>query len=176
VRALKLLGALAAAVLFHFLGMHLLPAHLASFFARGVDVFLVVLVLYALESSSLAALFVGLAIGLLHDTLTGGPYGLFGFADTIVGYSTARLAQRLVIQRATGVLALVSFAAVGQEAIVAGLAFLLQPAPELPDPVWVAVEAGVCGVLGMLIHIAWDHWQRAAEARRRGRMSRLRLG
>jgi len=56
--------------------------------------------------------------GLLHDTLTSGPYGLFGFADTIVGYTTARLAQRLVIQRSTGVLALVSFASVAQQAIV----------------------------------------------------------
>jgi rod shape-determining protein MreD len=171
VYALKLIGALAAAVLFHLLGMHLVPS-----FARLVDVFLVIVVLYALEGNSLAALFAGLVVGLLHDTLTpGSPYGLFGFADTIVGYSTARLAQRLVIQRSTGVLALVSFAAVAQQAIVAGLAFLLLPAPELPNPVWVAVQAGLCGVLGMAIHIATINWQRSAETRRRGRLSRLRL-
>jgi len=171
VHALKLLAALAAAVLFHLLGMHLVPA-----FASLVDVFLVIVVLYALEGSSLAALFAGLVVGLLHDTLTSGPYGLFGFADTIVGYTTARLAQRLVIQRSTGVLALVSFAAVAQQAIVAGLAFLLLPTPELPNPVWVAVRAGISGILGMAIHIATINWRRAAEARRRGRMSRLRLG
>jgi rod shape-determining protein MreD len=170
VYALKLIGLLAAAVLFHLLGMHLVPS-----FARLVDVFLVIVVLYALEGSSLAALFAGLVVGLLHDTLTSGPYGLFGFADTIVGYSTARLAQRLVIQRSTGVLALVSFAAVAQQAIVAGLAFLLLPTPELPNPVWVAVQAGLCGVLGMAIHIATINWRRSAETRRRGRMSRLRM-
>ena len=168
--ALKLIGALTAAVLFHLLGMHLVPS-----FARLVDVFLVVVVVYALEASSLAALFAGLAVGLLHDTLTSGPYGLFGFADTIVGYSTARLAQRLVIQRSTGVLALVSFAAVAQQAIVAGLAFLLLPFPELPNPVLVAVQAGLCGVLGMSIHIGTINWRRSAETRRRGRLSRLRL-
>ena len=35
--------------------------------------------------SSLAGLFAGLLVGLVHDALTGGPFGLFGFADTIVG-------------------------------------------------------------------------------------------
>lgn len=170
-RVLKLTAALAAAVLAHLLVMHLVPS-----FGRLVDVFLVVVVLYALEASSLASLFAGLLVGLLHDTLTSGPYGLFGFADTIVGYATARLAQRLVIQRSTGVLALVSFSAVAQQAIVAGLAFLLLPAPELPNPVWVAVRAGVCGLLGMSIYVTMDRWRKAADTRRRGRMSRLRLG
>jgi rod shape-determining protein MreD len=171
VSALKLIAALAAAVLLHLLGAHLMPS-----FTLFVDVFLVMVVLYALEGSSLAALLAGLVVGLLHDTLTSGPYGLFGFADTIVGYTTARLAQRLVIQRSTGVLALVSFASVAQQAIVAGLAFVLLPTPELPNPLWVAVKAGVCGLLGMLIHIATINWRRSAETRKRGRMSRLRLG
>jgi len=171
VSALKLTAALAAAVLLHLLGVHLIPS-----FTLFVDVFLVMVVLYALEGSSLAALLAGLMVGLLHDTLTSGPYGLFGFADTIVGYTTARLAQRLVIQRSTSVLALVSFASVAQQAIVAGLAFVLLPTPELPNPLWVAVKAAVCGLLGMLIHIATINWRRSAETRKRGRMSRLRLG
>jgi rod shape-determining protein MreD len=172
VSALKLLAAAAAAVLLHLLGMRFFGESFPIF----VDVFLVVVVIYALEGSSLAALFAGLMVGLLHDNWTHGrPYGLFGFADTIIGYTTARLAQRLVIQRSTGVLALVSFAAVAQEAIVAGLAFLLLPAPLLPSPFSVLVQAGICGVLGMLIHIATINWRRSAEARRRGRMSRLRF-
>ena len=170
-RALKLLAGLAAAVLVHLLGVRLIPS-----FALAVDVFLVVVALFALESSSLAALFAGMLVGLLHDSLTGGPFGLFGFADTIVGYGTARLAQRLVIQRPTGVLALVSFATVVQQAIVIGLELLLLPAPELPHPLWVAVRAGICGVLGMAVYIASIHWRRTSEVRRRGRMSRLRLG
>ena len=168
---LKFFAAVAAAVLVHLLGVRLIPD-----FALAVDVFLVVVVLYGLEASSLAALFVGMLVGLIHDSLTGVPFGLFGFADTIVGYGAARLAQRLVIQRATGVLALVSFASVAQQAIVVGLAYLLLPNPEVPNPVWVAIRAGACGLLGMSIHIASAHWRRASEARRRGRMSRLRLG
>ena len=169
--ALKFFAAVAAAVLFHCLGEALIPR-----FTQVIDVFLVVVVLHGLESSSLAALFAGMFVGLIHDHFSGGAFGLFGFADTIIGYGAARLAQRLVIQRATGVLALVSFAAVAQQAIVIGLTYLLLPAPEVPNPLWVAIQAGACGLLGMSIHIASANWRRAAEARRRGRMSRLRLG
>jgi hypothetical protein len=74
------------------------------------------------------------------------------------------------------VLAVVSFASALQQALFVGLSFLFLPSPELPSPVWVAVRAGVCGVLGMAIYIAGGNWRRSAEVRRRGRMNRLRLG
>ena len=169
--ALRLLAGLAAAALFHLGMMQIWPE-----LARVTDVFLVVVVLYGLGGNSLAALFAGLLVGMVHDTLTNNPFGLFGFAATIVGYSTARLAQRLVIQRATGVLAVVSFAAALQEAIVVGLMVMLLPDPQLPTPVEVAVRAGLCGVLGMILYIAGKRWRHDSEARRRNRMSRLRLG
>src|SRR5436305_7615520 len=167
---LKLFAAIALAALVHFVGMQLWPG-----FARIVDVFLVVVVLHGLGGSSLSALLVGLVVGLLQDTLTSGPFGLFGFADTIVGYVTARLAQRLVIQRPTGVLAVVSFASALQQAIVVGLVLVLLPSPELPSPLWVAVRAGTCGLLGLAIYVALGNWRRSSEARRHGRMNRLRM-
>ncbi len=169
-QVLRLVAAITLAALAHFVGMSLSPL-----FGRVVDVFLVVVALHGLRGNSLSGLLVGLLVGLLHDSLTSGPFGLFGFADTIIGYVTARLAQRLVIQRATGVLAVVAFASALQQAVVVGLALLLLPAPELPSPLWVAIQAGACGVLGLVVHIASGHWRRTADARRRGRMSRLRL-
>lgn len=168
--ALRLVMAIALAALAHFVGMSVSPL-----FGRVVDVFLVVVALHGLRGNSLSGLLVGFLVGLLHDTLTGGPFGLFGFAGTIIGYVTARLAQRLVIQRATGVLAVVAFASALQQAIVVGLSLLLLPAPELPSPLWVAIQAGASGVLGLVVYIASGHWRRSADARRRGRMSRLRL-
>lgn len=168
--ALKLLAGLAAAVLFHLGLMQLWPE-----LAAPLDVFLVMAVLYGLGGSSLASLFVGMLVGLVHDTLTNNPFGVFGFADTIVGYSAARLAQRLVIQRATGVLAVVSFAAALQEAIVVGLMVMLLPDPQLPTPLGVALKAALCGVLGMILYIAGSRWRQGADSRRRSRMSRLRL-
>jgi len=169
VYALKLFAGLVAAVLFHLALMQLWPD-----LARALDVFLVVAVLNGLGGNSLASLFAGLLVGLAHDSLTNNPFGLFGFADTIVGYSTARLAQRLVIQRPSGVLAVVSFAAALQEAIVVALMVLLLPDPELPAPVAVMVRAGLCGVLGMFLYIVGKRWTLGADARRRNRMSRLR--
>lgn len=169
-QALKLLAGIALAALVHFVGMSLYPR-----FGEAVDVFLVVVALHGLRGNSLSGLWVGLLVGLLHDTLTSGPFGLLGFADTIAGYVTARLAQRLVIQRATGVLAVVSFVSVLQQAVVTGLAFLLLPNPELPNPLWAVIRAGACGLVGMAAYIVGSHWRRGADARRRGRMSRLRL-
>ena len=168
---LKLLAALALAALVHFVGMSLWPG-----FGRTVDVFLVVVVLQALRGNSLSALVVGLVAGLLQDTLASGPFGLLGFADTIVGYVTARLAQRLVIQRPTGVLGVVSFASALQQAVAVVLTLVLLPSPELPSPFWVAVRAGATGVLGMAVYVAMGNWRRSSEARRRGRMNRLRMG
>ncbi|HEY0510404.1 MAG TPA: rod shape-determining protein MreD [Thermoanaerobaculia bacterium] len=169
-QSLKLLAAVALAALVHFVGVWLWPD-----FARAVDVFLVVVALHGLRGNSLSGLLVGFLVGLLQDTLTSGPFGLFGFADTIIGYVTARLAQRLVIQRPTGVLGLVSFASALQQAITVGLTFLLLPVPAPLNPVWALVRAGSCGLLGMILYMAGGRWRSSSETRRRGRMSRLRL-
>lgn len=169
-RALKLLAALAVALLIHLLG-----TRLWGDFPRVVDLFLVVVVLHALDGESLPAMLGGLVAGLLHDALSGGLYGLYGFANTLVGYGTARLAQRLVIQRSTGVLGVVAFAAATQQTVLVVLAFLLQTDPALPMPGWIAVRAAVCGLLGMAAHVAGRRWRTEVESRRRGRMRKLRI-
>jgi rod shape-determining protein MreD len=170
VQSLKLLAGIVLAALVHFVGVRLWPD-----FARLIDVFLVVVALHGLRGNSLSGLLVGLLVGLLQDTLSSGPFGLFGFADTIIGYVAARLAQRLVIQRPTGVLGLVSFASALQQAIIVGLTFVLLPTPAPLDPVWAVARAGACGLLGMIFYIAGGRWRSSSETRRRGRMSRLRL-
>lgn len=169
--AVRLALGLALAVVVQFVGARLLPD-----FPRAVDVFLVVVVLYGLTGSSLSALLAGLAVGLIEDTLTGGLYGLYGIADTIIGYGTARLAQRLVIQRATGVFALAGLASLAQQGIVVGLAWMLFPAPSFPRLPWVGVKAVACGALAMVVYAATERFRSAYEVRRRSRMSRLRLG
>jgi rod shape-determining protein MreD len=168
--AVRLILGLAAALVVHLVGSHLFPD-----FPRVMDVFLVVVALQALSGNSLAGLLVGLAAGLLHDTLTGGLYGLYGFADTIVGYGVARLAQRLVIQRATGVFGVVSLASVLQQAVLVGLTFLLLPDPVLPRPLWAGAKAAACGLAGMVIYTLIGSFTRNYETRRRSRLSRLRL-
>ena len=170
-RAVRLVAGLALAVLVHFVGNRLSPH-----FTVYVDVFLVAVALHALSGNSLSGLLVGLFVGLLQDTLTPGLYGLYGFADTIVGYSTARLAQRLVIQRATGVFAVVAFGSLLQQGLVVALSLMLLPSPALPRLLEVGVKAAICGGLGMLVYIVSARWTTSYESRRRSRMSRLRLG
>jgi len=174
VRAAKLFAALALAVLLHLLGTRLVPS-----LPLRLDVFLVIVALQALDGSSLTAVVFGLLVGLLQDTLTSGPFGLYGFADTAVAYGMARLAQRLVIQRASGVFAVVCFASLLQQVILAALAFLLMPNPSLPEPVAIleqaTIKAVACGALGMLLYVGAGRFRSAVETRRRGRMGRLRL-
>jgi rod shape-determining protein MreD len=174
VRVAKLFAALVFAVLLHLVGTRLMPS-----LPLRLDVFLVIVALQALDGSSLTAVLFGLLVGLLQDTLTSGPFGLFGFADTAVAYGMARLAQRLVIQRASGVFAVVCFASLLQQVILAAVAFLLMPNPSLPQPVAIleqaTAKAVACGVLGMLLYVAVGRFRLAVETRRRGRMGRLRL-
>jgi rod shape-determining protein MreD len=175
VRALRLLIGVVLALLVHLIGVRFVPA-----LSRYLDIFLIVVTLYALEGNSLASIGVGLFVGLLQDGLGNGPIGLFGFADTAVAYLTARLAQRLVIQRASGVLLVIGFASLLQQALLVLLAFVLLPSPAVPDPLGLAlqsaIKAALCGVLGMMLYGGLGQWRRGVETRRRGRMGRLRLG
>lgn len=169
-RIAKYLAALVAVVLVHVAGVSLVPS-----FSRAVDLFLVLVVLNALGGDSLAGLLGGFAAGLAQDVLTGGLFGLYGFADTIIGYGAARLAQRLVIQRITGLWVVVAFASVLQQAILVALEFLLLPDPSVPDPVWVAIRAGTSGLLGALSFAVGRRWRATADGRRRRRVRRLKL-
>jgi rod shape-determining protein MreD len=173
-RVVRLLAILALAVVAHLAATRLFPS-----FPLRVDLVLVVVVLHALEGNSLSALLFGLLAGLAQDTLASGPFGLFGFADTAVAYATARLAQRLVIQRATGVFLVVSFASLLQQVVLVLLAFLLLPNPTLPEPLGILEQATLkalaCGLLGMIIYALTGRLRRAFELSRRGRSGRLRL-
>lgn len=170
-RFLKLLAALAAVVL-----IHLAAAGLWDDFPRTVDLFVVLVVLQALGAGSLPGMVGGMVVGLTHDILTGGPYGLYGFADTIVGYLTARTAQRLIIDRASRVMAVVIVATLLQQAIIAALAALLLDGATFPTPVWWGVKALASGAVATVAHGAVEVLRGTRARRQRDRRSRLRLG
>lgn len=169
-RAGRFALALAAAVVAHAVGVRLLPA-----FAQAVDLFLVLVVLHGLGGDSRAGLLGGLAAGIVHDAVTGGLFGLFGFADTMIGYGVARLSQRLVIERASGVLPVAAVAAAVQQAVVVGLALVLLPEPRLPDPLWLALRVTSTGLLGMLLFALGGWWRGGADRRKRRKRERIQL-
>ncbi len=169
-RVLRFLAALAAATL-----AHVVAGRILAVFPQTVDLFLVVVVLNALSGDSRAGMWGGLAVGLVQDALTGGPFGLHSFADTVVGYGTARAARHLVIQRATGVLLVVTVAAVVQQSVLMILAFLFLLQPKLPELPAVVLKALTTGGAGFLAFVLSTRLRETRESWRRGRSSRLRL-
>lgn len=161
---------LAVALVLHLAGTRLLPA-----LPRLVDFFLVFLVAQGMSTGPVLGMVGGLAAGLVADGLSGGPFGLFGLAGTVVGYGSAFVAQRLVIQRATSALALFVAAAVIQQAILLAVVALLLPQPRGPDWLGVVSKAASTGVLGMLFFGAQRLTRRRYESWQQGRPSRLRL-
>ena len=61
---------------------------------------LVVIFLAVARRSPVAGLLTGAAIGLLQDSLTGHPLGLYGIAKTVVGYGASSLGVKLDVENA----------------------------------------------------------------------------
>jgi rod shape-determining protein MreD len=169
-RFLRFATALLAVVLLHVLGVWLIPE-----FARVMDLFLVLTVLYAMGGDTLSGMFVGLVAGLCHDVLTGGLFALHGFADTLVGYGLARLAQRLVIDQVSGAFLVAGVAAAVQQVLLAGLVLMLLPAPELPEPVWIAIRAAATGAAAAAVLLASRNLREGLAEHRHRRAQRLHL-
>ncbi len=168
-RGLKLGAAVLAAVLIHAAG-----AQAWGDFPRAFDLLLLCLIFNALDGDYLAAMLGGLAIGLVSDALSGGLYGLHGFADTMMGYGTAFAARRLVIRRTTSMFLLFSLVAACQQAVLIGLATLLVPDPGFPSLPWALVKVATTGLLGVSLDTGAKHLRLRWATWQRGRASRLR--
>lgn len=162
--------ALFAAVLLHLGLAKLLPE-----LARGFDPFVVVTVLNGLGGHSLFGMLGGLLCGLAHDTWSGGPFGLHGLADTLVGYATARVAQRLVTRRLSGLLAVLLCATGLQQAMLVAIEVLLISGGNLPDPGWVASRAVTSALFCLAVYRLTERTRLRLEESRRQKQSRLRL-
>lgn len=162
--------ALVLAALIHFYGVRLVPG-----FAAMVDLFIVAVVLNALRGNSLAGLAGGVVAGLVQDALAGGPYGLYGFADTLVGYATARVSQRLILQKASAALLAVVVATLVQLGVLAALTHFLLPARPLSSPLWWVVKALAGGLVGYTLYSGQRAALGARERARRERVEKLRI-
>jgi len=169
-RSLRFAAALVLATLLHVAGIHLF-----SFFSSTVDLFLIIIVLNALDGDSLAGMLGGMAAGLVADALSGGLFGLHGLAGTIVGYGTAFAVQRLVIQRAPGVFLLFALAAAAQQVVLMAISLLMVSRPEAPGIVWPGVKAAATGVLGTLAYLGRERLGRRLERLRSARPTRIRF-
>lgn len=169
--ALRFLLGLAAAA-----AVHMVASRITGHFAVAVDLFLVV-ALYVARSGHLpGAIAAGSVAGWVTDALTGGPFGLFGFADTIVAYVTAFASRRLVIERPLGIFLLHVLAVAVQQGLVAGLLGALSSDAELPGLPAVGLRMAATGVVGTLVAIAAQRFLRRLRGDGSRRRSKLRLG
>ena len=168
-RVLRFVLGLAAAVLLHAVGVRLLAG-----FSQAVDLFLVVVLFNAVNSSLRNGLMGGAAGGLVADGLTGSLYGLHGTANTLVGYGAALASQRLVIRRPASVMLLFAVAAAAQQAVLLGLRSVLLADVVLPEPAWLVSRVVTTGAIGLLGYAGQRQFASSVEGWRRSRRSRLR--
>jgi len=143
---LKFLLALAVATAVEFLGLELY-----SGFARVVDPFLILALWIALDGRPVAAMLAGSASGLVADALSGGSFGLLGFANTGAAFVAARLRQRLVVQHPAQMALLFMAGAAVQAGLTALAARLLVAGSELPSLFEVVATIVTSAVGGLLL-------------------------
>jgi rod shape-determining protein MreD len=166
---------------FLFLGGLLLAAALQVLLVRIfpptaylLDLFFLLALFFSMMVSPAAGMVGATAAGLLRDALSGGPYGLHGFANTLVIFVVSRLRQRVVIQQPSQIGALVVLAAGLQVLVLALLRNLLVPGAQVLDPLSLALRLLVTGLVGTVAYFLGRRTV-GAVARWRERRSR-RLG
>ena len=171
IEVLRFLLGLAAAVSLHVFGLRLHGAT-PQFF----DPFVVLVIYGAMRSGTSRSTVSGSVVGLVQDTLTGGLYGLHGFANTAVAYLISAVRQRFVIQQPLQIAVLAALGGIFQTLVLAFLQWALVTGSELPELVPGLIKMIVTGLATLAVYVgsnrlfAWDL------RRRELRNSRIRLG
>ncbi len=167
-KLLRFVVGLICAVLLQTLGLRLF-----SHFALAFDAFLILVVYQSLTGSTGWSSIGGSAAGLVQDALSGGPYGLHGFANTLVAYAASRLRLRLVTQQPSQVGLLFVMSAAIQVATLASLRFLIVSGAELPGLGSMAARLASSGIVGATLFVLAGKirgWEKNRLARRRTRL------
>lgn len=144
-------------------------------FFELVDLFLVLVVYNALVVGPVGSMTGGSVAGLAHDALTGGLYGLSGFADTFVGWAAARLRQRLVIRQPPQVAMLFALAAAVQQLAVVVVTVLMLPDADFPSPTAMLIRMATTAVLGTLVFVVAARSRLYIARWKKNRHKRLRI-
>lgn len=145
-------------------------------FSAAFDPFLVLTVFHAVTGGTLGGLLGGVAAGWMADALTGGPYGLFGLVNGLLGHLASFTAQRLVVTRAPGIMLLFATAAAVQQALLSGILLWLVPGSEVPPYSWALVKVATTGLAGAMLFTLRHRLGSRVDTWRRSRRSRIRFG
>ena len=151
-RVLRFVIALAAALLVHLVLVALVPPS-----ARVLDPFLLAVAYLAMTSRPGGAAAQGAAIGLVHDGLSGGLYGLQGFACTLVGFVMARTVRLVDLHKSYYVALYFACAVLLQQLVLQGLLLLLTQQPEAIAPLDLLLRVALAGPAGALLVAGSEH-------------------
>jgi len=133
-------------------------------FGAFVDPFLVVAVLAARYGKPERALVAGTVAGWAADALSGGPFGLLGFADAAVAYAGGLAARRLALDRPDSLAGLFAASAAAQGVLLALLGVVFRDFVGLPGAVEIlgrVVSTSILGLGWLLVsRIAVRRWTR----------------
>jgi rod shape-determining protein MreD len=146
VRALRFVVGLAAALLAHLLLVALAPPA-----ARVIDPFLLAIVYTAMATRPGGAAAGGAVVGLVHDALSGGLYGLHGFTGTVVGFVMAKTARLVDLQKSYYIALYFACAVLIQQLVLQGLLFLLVQGPERLSPFDLGLRVAAGAPAGALL-------------------------
>ena len=152
--------------------IHALCSRLPGRAGLWIDPFLIFVLYHSLRHGPSSSAVAGSAAGLTHDALSGGLFGLHGFAGTAIAYAAATVRQRFVIQQPTQVAVLCSLAAGCQTLLLALLQASMVSEGELPRPLDALMHMLLTGLLGTAVFdgaerfFAWDRERRERRARR----------
>lgn len=168
---LRFLLGLAAAVAVHVLGMQIHPATPQYF-----DPFLVLVIYVSMRASTARSVLAGTLVGWVQDAMTGGLYGLHGFADTATAYLISAVRQRFVVQQPAQVAVLSAVGGIFQGSVLVGLQMALVTGAELPEPVPTVVKVVLTGLATLAVYVGSNRFFSWERRRREQRNRRVRLG
>ena len=170
-RVLRFVAALVVAFFVHLVLVRLLPS-----FSRGLDVFALVMVWFAMTSNSGAGTLFGAVAGLVHDIASGSPLGLNGFSGSLSGYLVSRTAQQIESTQLSVVAVFFAMGVAIHEAVRALLVYLLVDAANAPELLWVGVRIATSALLGLVLVLVRRRLSGRLESWRHLRRRRVRIG
>ncbi len=166
---LRFVAAVGLAAGLHVLGLKIHPGATQYF-----DPFLIVSLYGSVRQGPALSALAGTVLGLAHDALSGGLYGLHGFATTLAAYITSRLQIRMMIHQLSQVALLLLLASAFHQALLGTLQFLMVPGAELPGVVATLIKMATTCACGTAVYAAVDHfaaWRRERQDKRSQRPS-----
>jgi rod shape-determining protein MreD len=137
--------------------VHLVMVALVPPSARVLDPFLIATAFLAMTSRPGGAAAQGAVIGLVHDGLSGGLYGLQGFAATLIGFVMARTVRLVDLDKSYYVALYFGCAVLLQQIVVQGLLLLLTQQPAPVAPLELGLRVALAAPAGALLVSASQH-------------------